>query len=138
MTTGKDDEPTLDLAAARKAGRVPDVSHVGKPIPAGDVTSPGLAVTSGRYRLGDQLGAGGMGVVYEARDGALDRVVAVKKLRPEHASDLELKDRFLREAWVMAQLDHPGVLPVYELGLTEDGTAYYAMKRVRGRTRFIA
>ena len=87
-----------------------------------------------RYALGAQLGAGGMAVVYEARDVDLDRPVALKTLRTEHAADEGHRGRFDDEVRIMAALDHPGAVPVYEAGVLPGGERFYAMKRVRGRT----
>ena len=65
------------------------------------------AVVAGRYSLERELGRGGMGVVYLAREVRLDRPVAIKLLPPQLASDERLKDRFLREARLAARLSHP-------------------------------
>jgi serine/threonine-protein kinase len=75
-----------------------------------------------------------MAVVYEAQDTSLDRPVAVKTLRTEHAGDEGHRSRFAAEVRVMAALDHPGAVPVYEAGVLPGGEHFYAMKRVRGRT----
>jgi len=86
------------------------------------------------YRLGAILGEGGMAIVYEAHDPALDRAVAVKVLKPDLAGDPELQSRFLYEARILGQMEHPGVIPVFAAGSLEHHGAYYAMKKVRGRT----
>jgi eukaryotic-like serine/threonine-protein kinase len=83
------------------------------------------------YEIVETLGRGGMGTVYLARDRRLDREVALKVVQlPEGSGDLE---RLLREARVLARLEHPGIVPVHDAGLLPDGRAFYAMKRVRGR-----
>jgi hypothetical protein len=83
------------------------------------------------------LGQGGLGAVFSVRDRLTGRSVALKVLhrngRGSRASR-GLERRFLREARVTAQLQHPGIVPVYEIAHFEDGAAYYTMKRVRGRT----
>jgi serine/threonine protein kinase len=84
-----------------------------------------------RYRLLSEIGRGGMGVVYEADDLALDRRVAVKVLASELASPEEAA-RLRREARIVARLEHPGIVPVHDVGELPDGRVYYAMKRVRG------
>jgi len=84
--------------------------------------APDLAGT--RYELVSELGRGGMGVVYLARDTALDREVALKIVDRVHAGG--------REARVLARLEHPGIVPVHDFGELPDGRAFYAMKRVRG------
>jgi len=84
-----------------------------------------------RYRLLDEIGRGGMGVVYEAEDEALGRRVAVKVLAAELASSNEA-ERLRREARTVARLEHPGIVPVHEVGELPDGRVFYAMKLVRG------
>jgi len=82
------------------------------------------------YEIVETLGHGGMGTVYLARDGRLDREVALKVVQlPDGPPDLE---RLLREARVLARLEHPGIVPVHDAGLLPDGQAFYVMKRVRG------
>ncbi len=83
------------------------------------------------YELGIELGRGGMGRVVEARDLRLGRPVAVKELR---GRDRELAARFEREARITARLQHPGIVPIYEMGRWPDGTPFYAMRIVDGRT----
>jgi serine/threonine protein kinase len=88
-----------------------------------------------RYQPGKQLGEGSMGEVVVVRDTRVLRDVAMKRLHPEHHSMRpDLRDRFLREARVQGQLEHPSVVPVYEIGTDHDGREYFTMKRVRGRT----
>ena len=82
----------------------------------------------GRYTLTDRLGAGAMGVVYRAEDGDLGRQVALKLL---HRPDDLLTDRLMREARSMAQVNHPNVVAVYDVGVA-DGTTYIAMELVEG------
>jgi len=84
-----------------------------------------------RYRLVEQIGRGGMGIVYEADDEALGRRVAVKVLAAELASSEEA-ERLRREARTVAGLEHPGIVPVHDVGELPDGRVYYAMKLVRG------
>jgi serine/threonine protein kinase len=87
-------------------------------------------------RLGDFeilaiAGAGGMGVVYKARQKSLDRDVAVKVIRDEIASEPEYRDRFLREAKLAASVDHPHIVTVYDVG-DRDGRLYLVMQWVDG------
>jgi eukaryotic-like serine/threonine-protein kinase len=84
-----------------------------------------------RYRLSRKLGSGGMGAVYAAMDTALGREVAVKASL-DVADPAELSERLLREAGVLARLEHPGIVPVHDAGVLPDGRAYYVMKLVRG------
>ena len=83
-----------------------------------------------RYTYRQLLGAGGMGVVGLYRDNTIGREVALKVRRGDPGADDEW--RFLREARVQGQLEHPAVLPVYDLGLDPEGNVYFSMKRVRG------
>jgi len=87
-----------------------------------------------RYLIGETLGEGGMAVVQQATDVQLQRLVAVKRLRPEYAAQNEIRQRFFAEAEILASLDHPGTTSVFEAGLLPDGDCFYAMKKVRGKT----
>ncbi|MBM4362816.1 MAG: serine/threonine protein kinase, partial [Deltaproteobacteria bacterium] len=87
--------------------------------------------TEQRLRLERTLGEGGMGVVRLATQASMGRAVAVKTLRPGAADDLAAL-RLLREAWVAGQLEHPNVLPVYDVTLDEHGTPQVVMKRIDG------
>jgi eukaryotic-like serine/threonine-protein kinase len=84
-----------------------------------------------RYALSEIIGRGGMGVVWRARDLLLDRDVAVKVIAP-HLVDESLSLRLRREARILARLAHPGIVPVYDVGVLDDGRAWYAMGLVRG------
>lgn len=86
---------------------------------------------AGRYQLGERIGAGGAAVVYRARDTRLDRDVAVKLLREELASDIELLTRLQQEARLAASLNHPNVVDVYDHG-THGDTAFIVMQYVPG------
>jgi serine/threonine-protein kinase len=88
----------------------------------------------GRYQYQAPIGAGGMGSVHSIRDVALMRVSAVKVLLPHLAQQPGAIERFLREAQIMAQLDHPNIVPVHELGIDLRGHRYFTMKKVDGRT----
>ena len=87
-----------------------------------------------RYTLLGLIGAGGMGEVYRVQDHLLGRVVAMKVLRDEIGKDAETPTRFLEEAQATAQLQHPGIVPVHDMGQLPDGRRYFTMKEVRGRT----
>lgn len=87
-----------------------------------------------RFRLLSVLGRGAMGEVHIARDRALNRNVAVKRLAPKLVSEQRSVSRFVTEVQVTAQLDHPGIVPVYAYEVGPDGVPQYAMKLVRGRT----
>lgn len=78
------------------------------------------------------LGEGGMGKVFLGRQAGLGRELAIKMLRSDFANDDEIKARFLAEAVATAALEHPGVVPVHELGRTQNRDIFYSMKRVKG------
>jgi serine/threonine-protein kinase len=88
----------------------------------------------GRYQVLGEIARGGMGVVLKGRDPDLGRDVAMKMLHPDHTRDLAMIQRFIEEAQIGGQLQHPGILPVYELGLDADLTPYFTMRLVKGRT----
>lgn len=87
----------------------------------------------GRYRLDDLLGQGGMAEVWRATDERLNRVVAVKVILATHARDAHFRERFRKEAQLVASLDHPNILPVYDYG-DEDGQPYLVMPYLEGGT----
>ncbi len=84
------------------------------------------------YELLNLIGEGGMGVVYAARQASIDRTVAVKMLKPDIASHAEQREKFLSEAVVTGDLDHPNIVPIYDVGSSESGALFYSMKRVQG------
>jgi len=91
------------------------------------------AAVAGRYSLERELGRGGMGVVYLAREVRLDRSVAIKLLPPSLAADPKLRERFLREARTAAKLSHPNVIPIH--AVEEIGEfVFFAMAYVEGET----
>ena len=92
--------------------------------PAAEVSGPG------RYQPRAEIGRGGMGVIVRTRDADLGRDVAMKVLHPRHADNPGMVRRFIEEARIAGQLQHPGVLQVYELGLQADRRPYFTMKSV--------
>ena len=83
------------------------------------------------YELLKQIGKGGMGVVYSARQANFNRMVAIKMLRPDSKGKSK-RDEFVSEAVTTGDLDHPNIVPVYDLGTNEEGALFYAMKCVQG------
>src|SRR5262245_2241822 len=98
------------------------------------VRPPSAAFAGGRYEIGDEIARGGMGAVYSARDTVLNRRVAVKILQAEFAHAPDAVTRFLEEARITGQLQHPGIPPVHDLGTLPDGRPFLAMKLIKGRT----
>lgn len=94
--------------------------------------SEGHAAPTTDYDLLDVIGEGGVGVVYAARQASIDRQVAVKMLKPATIDDPAQQRKFLSEAVVTGELEHPGIIPIYDLGCNNDGTLFYSMKRVQG------
>ena len=88
---------------------------------------------AGNYSIERELGRGGMGVVYLAREVHLDRLVAIKLLPPELSVRPTLRDRFLREARLAAKLSHPNIIPIHSVSET-DGFVYFVMAYVEGET----
>jgi tetratricopeptide (TPR) repeat protein len=86
------------------------------------------------YELLDEIGTGGMGVVYCAREVALNRHVALKILHPRYPTDGPAARRFVDEAGITGQLQHPGIPPIHQVGTLENGRPFLAMKLIRGST----
>jgi serine/threonine protein kinase len=101
--------------------------------PSGDHTNF-ADLLAGRYRLGPELARGGMGVIHAARDEVLHRDVAVKLLQSRFSPDSTTAKRFVEEACIAGQLQHPGIAPVHDLGTLPDGRPYLAMKLIKGKT----
>jgi WD40 repeat protein len=101
--------------------------------PAGDTSEPLPGPSFSKFRILQRIGAGGFGVVYLATDTSLNRQVALKLARTSVLADPDLKGRFLREAEALARLDHPHIVPVYEVG-EHEGTCFLAVGYCHGPT----
>src|SRR5262245_1215085 len=99
----------------------------------GSASQPEMGGTIGEYQLLREIGRGGMGIVYEARQLSLSRRVALKVLPFAAALDSRALARFQQESLAAAQLDHPHIVPVYGVG-TDRGVHYYAMRYIEGRS----
>src|SRR5712692_2320572 len=93
-----------------------------------------IGETVSHYRIVEQLGAGGMGVVYKAEDLRLKRPVALKFLPPELTRDDGAKERFVQEAQTASALDHPNICIIHEIDETPDGRMFLAMAYYEGET----
>jgi len=92
------------------------------------------ATTDARFEILRSHAWGGLGEVYVAQDREVNREVALKRLHERYADNVDSRARFLREAEITGGLEHPGIVPVYGLGISEDGRPYYAMRFIRGQT----
>jgi eukaryotic-like serine/threonine-protein kinase len=135
--TGELDASVLDTIAA-SVGSVPRVllrdtdTGFEPPLikPARDAGGDGTL----RYRIDGEIARGGMGSVLKGRDPDLGRDVAVKVLREDLRDNPEMVRRFVEEAQIGGQLQHPGVVPIYELGTFADRRPFFSMKLVKGHT----
>ncbi|HEX6960960.1 MAG TPA: protein kinase [Lacipirellula sp.] len=101
--------------------------------PTGVVTLPTTSPADAPdYELLNIIGEGGMGVVYAARQSSIARTVALKMLKGDDTSNHHQRDKFISEAVVTGELDHPNIVPIYDLGANNDGALFYSMKRVKG------
>jgi serine/threonine-protein kinase len=116
---------------------LPDTAQDDRGIPVIKPSSPEMPAPSGRserYQLFGEIARGGMGAVLKGRDTDLGRDLAVKVLLESHEDNPEMLRRFVEEAQIGGQLQHPGIVPVYELGTFADRRPYFSMKLVKGRT----
>ncbi len=90
--------------------------------------------TLGPYQIRFEIGSGGMGIVYQARDPRLKRTVAIKLLPPDLTRDEIAKQRFLQEAQAASALDHPNICTIHEINETDDGQLYLVMAHYEGET----
>lgn len=112
----------------------PSIAQVDEVIHSPTLIPREWPVVDERFEMLGLVGSGGMGTVYLARDRELRRKVAIKQLKVEVSKKPVLVSRFLAEAVVTAQLDHPNIVPVYGLEQTRDGLPAYSMKLVRGQS----
>jgi len=141
------DSRRVDVTAMWEGSISPDsgnYSTLGQSMPASDEDSD-LVIQSRKlswtddadvaradYELLEVIGEGGVGVVYSARQASIDRTVAVKMLRAETTPRSEEWQKFVAEAVVTGDLDHPNIVPIYDLASNESGALFYSMKRVQG------
>jgi len=122
------------------AKRHPDVPHdilsqelirLRDELAADQTASVAPTDAAGRFSIIEALRSGGMGVVYLAYDHDCNRQVAIKKIRPEYRDDPLVIRRFLAEADLTAGLEHPGIIPIYAIGIDDQGEDFYAMRLIR-------
>ncbi|MDY0003805.1 MAG: protein kinase, partial [Polyangia bacterium] len=133
------------LGGTDEAARESLAALLGEPVaeaksPSGEQEERVTVEASGRYTIRGEHGRGGIGRVLVAYDEHVGREIAIKELLPEpdgiapESPSGRISARFLREARVTGQLEHPSIVPVYELGRRRDGALYYSMRLVRGKT----
>ncbi|MEQ2007709.1 MAG: protein kinase [Limisphaerales bacterium] len=110
----------------------PDSAARGEAKPAAPIEQ--AAPASERYVVGREIAKGGMGAILEAKEPALDREVAMKVMLESGESSNTARQRFVREALVLARLEHPNIVPIHEMGRNAAGQLFYTMKMVKGRT----
>jgi eukaryotic-like serine/threonine-protein kinase len=135
LTTGTS---VLDSIAAT-IGHVPrvllhDIGPGEEPGPIVRPQGPDGADRSIRYRIDGEIARGGMGAILKGRDPDLGRDVALKVLREDHRDNADMVRRFVEEAQIGGQLQHPGIVPIYELGTFTDRRPFFSMKLVKGHT----
>jgi serine/threonine-protein kinase len=121
------------MAEAGGFGRESVVTKIPAPSDPGPSGGP-AASPAEKYTVEGRIGAGGMGEVLLVQDRDLRRQVAMKVMRPDLAGSRSHRDRFVAEAQATSQLEHPGIPPVHDIGVARDGSVYFTMKLVRGRT----
>ena len=105
------------------------------PVLIANIDGRGSGESRGRYTRTQMHAKGGIGQVWLARDVDLGREVALKELRPEQGRNANARARFVEEARITGQLEHPGIVPIYELATRpDDGKPFYTMRFIRGRT----
>jgi len=126
------DRPEMTLKGETKRGRSAGGMPEALKVRPKDIAEKGRAGEVPEYEILRMLGEGGMGMVYEARQTAVDRSIAVKMIKPDAAKDQEASRQFLAEAVATADLDHPNIVPIHDLGMNSEGALFYAMKQVKG------
>jgi TolB-like protein/tRNA A-37 threonylcarbamoyl transferase component Bud32 len=111
---------------------VGDVSRTAFESVLAEVDVPDKQWRLGNYEILDEIGRGGMGVIYRARQRHSRRIVAIKRVLSYHVDSHETLVRFRREAQAVASLDHPNILPIYEVNESEDGLPFFSMKFAPG------
>ena len=123
-------EASTDFPSYAQLSQTAEWSQATERVELAEATS----ITGPRYTEGAVLGVGGMGKVVLARDSRIGRDVAVKVLKDQRELSADEHARFLREAQVQGQLEHPSIVPVYDIDEGPDGSTFFTMRRVLGRT----
>src|SRR3954468_4504071 len=109
-----------------------DLDELSFELQLADLNIPDRDWRLGNYQILEEIARGGMGVVYRARHLPSRRIVALKRVLTYHSDSQETLARFQREAQAAASLEHPNILPIYDVGISEDGLPYFSMKLAAG------
>lgn len=110
------------------------IPHSDKPIANVDLTFSGGTLVGGRYTIEEQIGKGGMGVVYRAQDTLIGEVVALKFMRPQYLQTQRGHTLFIKEAQIARRLRHENIVAVHDVGTTEEGILYLSMELLKGQS----
>jgi len=127
---GHNDDPPAEVSAAVEAEPSSKAETLDDLLGELDVCDADWRV--GNYQILEEIGRGGMGVIYRARQRHSRRIVALKRILSYHADSQETLARFRREAQAAASLDHPNILPIYEVSECDDGLPFFSMKFAGG------
>jgi serine/threonine protein kinase/Leucine-rich repeat (LRR) protein len=134
MVQPKTETPVTASPPAAEAARPPTVVNRGQPMLVPQTVDDVLRLAGGaeKYSEGEEIARGGMGVILKTTDRAVRREVAMKVMR--HDTNVVQRARFVEEAQVTGQLEHPNIVPIHELGVDAKGRLYFTMKLVKGRS----
>lgn len=127
-----DDQTMVEEQSTAPSGTMAFDDPAATPAPA--ASSAASSAADQHYDLIEDFAKGGMGKIWRALDKRIKREVAFKELLPNALRNEVVVERFLKEAQVTGQLEHPGIVPIYDLGWQKNGTPFYSMKLVRGST----
>lgn len=130
------DATQMVLQQSQRSHSSPRESERTLPSASRGPVTPGLEfdVEDSRYEWVEQFAQGGLGAVWRARDTSIERNVALKEILPKARGNAAAVAQFLAEARITGQLQHPGVVPIYDMGTSPDGCPFYIMKFVEGQT----
>lgn len=133
----KGDRPEMTIKSRQESGThdeelTPTDTITAVPLRSLKNVNDPVSLDSSEYELLSVLGEGGMGVVWSAKQTSVDRKVAVKMIKGTYSKKRGQRNKFLAEAIVTGDLDHPNIVPIYDVGTDKGGTLFYAMKQVKG------
>jgi tRNA A-37 threonylcarbamoyl transferase component Bud32 len=127
-----DDDGTRYVSSKRTVDEAGMAEPLPSPAPSGPIKLTPAGPDDGRYEDAGEIGRGGMGRVHNVRDTRLQRSVAMKALDPEMAKQRVFYERFIEEAQIQAQLEHPNIPPAHDIGIDRNGVPFFTMKLVHG------